>query len=354
MTVLEINLATGWRGGERQTFYNMLGLRNAGVSVHLACLKGSLLEANALREGFNVTSVKSLLVAIFYLIRIGGKFNFIHAQNSQILTYCLLTKFFHRTKIIFTRRVNFPQRGSFTKLKYRFTDKIVAISPAVKETLRTFTGRDDIEVISDIVFHKNGTDVARARTEIAHLNINGQHIIGTVAALSSEKDPMTLIKAIQRLSRARSDFKFLHFGAGELEEDVAKKIKELNLEHRYFLMGFAHHVEDFYPLFEVFVMTSKQEGLGSSVLDAFASKVPVVSTNAGGLKDLLANERGITCEVGNSEEIARGIQVLLEDKAKKEKYVNNAFDYVCKNHSIQYISDQYVALMNAMSQPKRT
>jgi glycosyltransferase involved in cell wall biosynthesis len=349
MTVLEINLATGWRGGERQTLYNMVGLRNAGVAVHLACLKGSMLEANALKEGFAVTSCTSLPAAVLYLIRIGKQFDFIHAQNSQILTYCLLTKIFHRTKIIFTRRVNFAQRGFFTKLKYRFTDKIVAISQAVKGTLETFTGRTDIEVISDIVNHKIGTDINRAKAEIAHLNITGQHIIGTVAALSAEKDPMTLLEGIQKLSQKRSDFNFLHFGAGELEEEVAQKIKELNLQHRYFLMGFAHHVEDFYSLFEVFVMTSKQEGLGSSVLDAFVSKVPVVSTNAGGLKDLLSGERGIACEVGDSDEIALGIEALLEDKVKKEKYVNNAFDYVCKNHSMQHISDQYVALMNAMS-----
>ncbi|HTH54539.1 MAG TPA: glycosyltransferase family 4 protein [Cyclobacteriaceae bacterium] len=349
MTVLEINLATGWRGGERQTFYNMLGLRDAGVIVHLACLRGSTLETNALKAGFAVTPCTSLLAAVFYLVRIGKQFDFIHAQNSQILTYCLLTKIFHRTKIIFTRRVNFPQRGFLTKLKYMLTDRIVAISQAVKDTLRVFTGRQDIEVISDIVVHENGPNPDRARTEIAHLNINGQHIIGTVAALSSEKDPMTLLKGIQKLAEKRSDFCFLHFGAGELEDDVIQKIEELHLQHRYFLMGFAQNVEDFYSLFEVFVMTSTQEGLGSSVLDAFVRKVPVVSTNAGGLKDLLANERGIACEVGDSDEIARGIETLLEDKAKKEKYVNNAFDYVCKNHSMQHISEQYVALMSAMN-----
>lgn len=345
MTVLEINLATGWRGGERQTLYNMLGLRNAGVTVHLACLEGSTLETNAIKEGFEVTSCKSLWAAVFCLARIGGQFDFIHAQNSQILTYCLLTKVFHRTKVIFTRRVNFAQHGFFTKLKYRFTDKIVAISQAVKETLETFTDRKDIEVISDIVIQENAIDVSRAKAAIAHLNIDGQHIIGTVAALSSEKDPMTLLRGIQKLAQRRSDFTLLHFGAGELEDDVAQKIKELNLQHRYFLMGFAHQVEDFYSLFEVFVMTSKQEGLGSSVLDAFVNKVPVVSTNAGGLKDLLSGERGFACEVGDADEIARGIEVLLEDKAKREKYVNNAFDYVCKNHSMQYISEQYVSLM---------
>lgn len=349
MTVLEINLATGWRGGERQTFYNMLGLRSTGVTVHLACRENSTLEVNSIKEGFTVTSFKSLLGAILFLVRMGRRFDFIHAQNSQILTYCLLTKLFHRTKIIFTRRVNFAQRGFFTKLKYRFTDKIVAISPAVKETLRAFTGRNDIEVISDIVVCDNGTDINRAKAEIAHLNISGQHIIGTVAALSREKDPMTLLHGIQKLSQKRNDFNFLHFGSGELEDEVAQKIKELNLQHRYFLMGFANRVEDFYSLFEVFVMTSRQEGLGSSVLDAFAHKVPVVSTNAGGLKDLLANERGIACEVGDSDEIAHGIEALLEDKAKKEKYVNNAFDYVCKNHSMRHISEQYVALMNTMS-----
>ena len=116
-------------------------------------------------------------------------------------------------------------------------------------------------------------------------------------------------------------FIFLHFGDGNLKKAIINKIEEYNLQDTYFLMGFVPDMEDFFSIFEVFVMASKEEGLGSSVLDAFINKVPVVSTNAGGLKDLLQDERGIICEIGNSTSIAEGIDSLLKNSEKKYSFL---------------------------------
>ena len=95
-------------------------------------------------------------------------------------------------------------------------------------------------------------------------------------------------------------------------------------------------------------MTSKEEGLGSSVLDAFLYQVPVVSTNAGGLGDLLGNERGILCNIGDSRAIARGIESILNDHAKKESYVNKAYDYVSKYHNKKYLTEKYIETMKGL------
>jgi glycosyltransferase involved in cell wall biosynthesis len=70
--------------------------------------------------------------------------------------------------------------------------------------------------------------------------------------------------------------------------------------------------------------------------------VPVVSTNAGGLKDLVKDERGISCEIGDSDSIAKGIDVLLLDESVIEIYVQKAFDYVCHYHSMEFVTDQYL------------
>lgn len=340
MRILELNFERTWRGGERQTLYNMLGFRKAGIHTELLCRKGSALEAKARQEGFTVYSVGSVIGIISFLLGRVKKYNVLHAQTSHILTYCVFTKWFHHTPVLFTRRVNSTPRGFFTRLKYSHTDKLVAISNEIKNTITSFCGRNDITVISDIVVEENN-----AATELKN-NYPGKYIIGTTSALTQEKDPLTMVEVVKKLSLQRNDFVFLHFGDGNLAEMMRKKIAGYHLQEVYQLMGFVDNASRLVPSFDIFVMTSQQEGLGSSVLDAFINKVPVVSTDAGGLKELLENERGIACNIGDSDAIAEGINTMLNDNQLKIKYADNAFHYVQQYHSMDHITQQYIHLIN--------
>jgi glycosyltransferase involved in cell wall biosynthesis len=346
MSILELNFQSGWRGGERQTIYAMQGFRNHGILTHLVCKKGSPLEILAKREGFPVHSFNSVLGVFFWLTTKGKNYDFIHAQTSDILTYCVLAKPFFKAKVFFTRRVDFVQRGIFTKLKYHFTDKIIAVSSAIKDILTKFTKRNDIEIISDIGV-KTEPNLATAKETLASLRIDNKHIIATTSALTGHKDPFTAIEAIKKLRSKRNDFVFLHFGTGDLKDAVAEMVRKNDLQETYLLMGFVEKVENFFPLFEVFIMTSNEEGLGSSVLDAFLNRVPVVSTKAGGLNELLRNDRGILCEIRDSDSIAEGIDALLQNTSERQRYIDNALTYASQYHSMKFITDQYIDLMKS-------
>lgn len=341
--VLELNFEKGWRGGERQIIYTLHGFGNAGISTHLICRKGCPLEKEALNAGYSVNAYDTIFGVIFFLVTKGRKFDWIHAQTSHILTYCVFTKFFHRAKVMYTRRVNFIQNGYFTKLKYLFTDKIVVISEAIRERVTIFCGRNDIEVISDVVV-KSESNQPMVSNLAARVPIKQRRIIGATSALTAEKDPYTMLEAIKKLSERRGDFVFLHFGSGDLLASVRNKIAEYGLQEIYFLMGFEENMEAVFPIFEVFVVTSREEGLGSSVLDAFMNKVPVVSTNAGGLKNLLCDQRGILCEVGDSVSIAEGIAQMLDNGHQRELSIYNGFNYANRYHSMEYITDKYILL----------
>jgi glycosyltransferase involved in cell wall biosynthesis len=348
VSVLELNFEKGWRGGERQTLYNLRGFRAQGVRVELICRRNSALETEAVKDGFIVYSFTSIIGVIRFLIFSAASYDFLHAQTSQILTYCVFTKFFHGCRVIFTRRVNFVQRGVLTKLKYRFTDKIIAISNPVKETLKLFTRRNDIEVISDIVV-KSEPDIIRAKSFFSQYKIGDKKIIATVAAFTHEKDPITTLDAIRILRSRRDDFVFFHFGSGEFQSVVENKIKEFNLNDTYLIAGFHPNIEDFFSQFSIFVLSSIEEGLGSSVLDAFTNLVPVVATNAGGLQDLLSGGRGILCDKGDSQAIAAGIEVFLNDKEKTKACTEKAFHYVNQVHSMESVTSQYISWMKGQS-----
>jgi glycosyltransferase involved in cell wall biosynthesis len=342
-----MNFERNWRGGERQTLYNMIGFKNAGFNVSLLCKKKSELDIRAKSAGFETFGFNDIFGAFFFLVFKCKKYNVLHAQTSHILTYAVLSKIFNRTKIIFTRRIFKIPAGIFTKWKYRKTDRIAAISPAVKKVMEDFTG-ENVFMISDIVVGRK-LDVQRAKKLVEELNIKtGTFILGTTAALTKEKSPFVMIEAIRLLRLERKDFVFLHFGTGELENEMRKLIEEYELSNVYYLTGFKENVEDFFSILNVFMMSSELEGLGSSVLDAFIYKVPVVSTNAGGLHELLQDERGILCEKNSPELLASGVEQLLTNPKMIMDMTGKAFEYVKQFHSLEYITEQYVDLINEL------
>lgn len=346
--MLQLNFQKGWRGGERQTLYNMIGFRNAGYHVSLLCRKGSLMESKAKEEGFDIKSFKNIFRVICFLTFKCRKYNILHAQTSHIFTFVVITKFFHRGKIIYTRRIDKSQSGKFTRWKYHKADKVIAISEAVKEIVEKFINRK-VVVISDIgVIRKLNEIHAQKLMENVRPNA-GIKIIATTSALTQDKAPAVMVEAIRILNSKRKDCIFLHFGSGDLEKEIKNLIKDNHLEGVYYLMGFADNVEDIFSKLDVFAMSSEMEGLGSSVLDAFLYKVPVVSTDSGGLKELVQDGRGILCKKNSPELLAAGIEDLINNCELRLKITTNAFHYVNQFHSIQYITDQYIEQINSLS-----
>src|SRR3546814_16565040 len=83
---------------------------------------------------------------------------------------------------------------------------------------------------------------------------------------------------------------------------------------------------------DLFVLTSTSEALGSSVLDAFLYSVPVVSTNAGGLAEVLADGRGLLCEVGDHLALAQAMARVLDADELRSGTIKRAPDFVLEQH----------------------
>jgi glycosyltransferase involved in cell wall biosynthesis len=240
--------------------------------------------------------------------------------------------------VVYTRRVDFVPHGFFTKLKYKHTNKLIAISSAVKNILENF-GLKNVSVIPDIAIAKTLNE-DRAKKLIHFRGWHNKKIIGTMAALVPHKDPVTMVQAIYHLSQMRDDFMFLHFGEGVLQHEVEKEIACLNVSRWYHLMGHIDDVEDFFSVFDVFVMSSQEEGLGSSVLDAFLYRVPVVTTNAGGLKEVVEGN-GLVCDVKDAKAIAFSINEVLNNSELKKDITDTAYENVIANYSLETITKRY-------------
>ena len=340
MRILELNFEKHWRGGERQTIYGIHGFNNAGHEITLLCRKGTPLEVKAKANALNVISCSGVISVLSFIFFKGMHYDILHCQTSNMLTWCIITKWWHRKPVVLSRRVSYIPKGYFTLFKYRCASKVIAISNAVKSILKT-QGIHNVIVIGDVALPVMLNNV-RALQFISNYNIGNKRIIATMAAFESEKDPMTMVEAIKLLHAIRKDFVFFHFGSGNLLEEVRGAVLDSGLQNVYYTPGFIEDVTDFFSVIDVFAFSSIHEGSGSSILDAFLYKVPVASTDGGGLRDLITEDRGFICAAKDAKQLANNINKLLERNALVNTMTDNAYAYVTEKHNLDKITSQYL------------
>lgn len=347
MRILEINTEKGWRGGEKQTLLTAEGLAQKGHGITVVCKKKSALHQKVVSENIPHVALKNNVDLFFYLMLHARKFDIIHTHTAKALTPCILAKTFFNTKVVFSRRHHKVPSSSFSKWKYSSADFITTVSQYIKARLTNAEIKAPIEVIHDasILVLPNQR---RIQHEFNRFILSGKKIIATVAAFEDEKDPYTLLNAIEKLSTVRNDFVFLHFGSGRMEQEIKQAITTKNMQAVYYCLGQTHTIEELYSMFDVFVMSSKNEGFGSSVIDAFLNKVPVISTDAGGLKELVTG-RGYLAETGNAQQLFEQINTCVSNPSAE--LVAKAYDFATNDLSSPSIQKQYEQLFIQLTQP---
>lgn len=252
-------------------------------------------------------------------------------------TIAILAKLISRTKTkIIVREAAFLG-GEFKEnitlraygFMYKFAKKVIALSAGVKENLveRYHVKRDNIEVIYnpvDLEFIDQAKREPLAK-EYEALFSTDRKVIVTAGRLVKEKDQATLLKAFQQVI-TEVDCDLVILGEGELESSLKTLASELNISDRVHFIGFQKNPYVFFYHADVFVLTSLTEGFGHVLVEAMATKTPVVSTRcAPGGEEVLANGKyGKLCEVGDVTEIAEALLAVLQmDDVNIKKMIAN-------------------------------
>lgn len=350
MKILQLNFERGWRGGERQTLLTMQQLQRQGHQVALLARAGGELAVRAHEQGFTVHEFAGAWAACHFLATQGRDFDILHAQTANTLSWLAVMKPLLGKRIVFTRRTAFPLKPgkqARTRWKWQRVDAFVAISQAAAaEPQRLgFAPRVIPSAIEARALNEN-----HMRLFAQEHGLAGKRVVATVAALTREKDPETLVRAVHALRQLRDDFVFLHLGAdGDAHQNARELVEQLNLQRHYLFVGFQSGIEDIYRLMDVYVSSSRYEALGTSVLDAFLYGVPVVSTDAGGLAETLADGRGVICAVGDHAALAQGMNQVLSDGALRAGLIERARSYVQKEHDVQVMGQRYLAVYQSLS-----
>jgi glycosyltransferase involved in cell wall biosynthesis len=137
--------------------------------------------------------------------------------------------------------------------------------------------------------------------------------------------------------------KLIIFGEGDQRSELQSLINSKNLQHEVLLYGFAKNPYKFLRKANLFVLSSNFEGFGNVLVEAMACGTPVISTNCpSGPNEILEKGKyGTITEVGNSEELAKGIVQEL----KFNKKLDDAIEHLEKFKS-DIVSNNYLKLLN--------
>lgn len=330
MHVLHISTPKSWRGGEQQLAYLIGELEEKGIRQTVLCREGSKMETFCLDHKINVISQKKRTsFDPFFAFKIkqickSMKVDLIHTHDSHAHSFSILSSVLFRnsTPIIVSRRVDFPVKDSwFSKFKYNHDSvkKILCVSNKIKEiTSEAIKNKSVLRTIYSCIdssrFHGKNKSVIHHE-----LNLSKEiKLVGNVAALAPHKDYFTFLKTADLVLDKRNDIHFVAIGDGPQKEEIFAAHQKCKHKDRIHFLGFRSDVPDLLPELDIFFIPSETEGLGTSILDAFANSCPVVATAAGGIPEIVIDgNTGLLGEIKNPENLSKLILQLIDDESLK-------------------------------------
>jgi glycosyltransferase involved in cell wall biosynthesis len=227
------------------------------------------------------------------------------------------------------------KKNYFSKYKYnhKCIKKIICVSeairgmylPAIQDTSKVTTIRSGIDISR---FKYQASSILRKEFDIDADTL----LIGNVAAISPHKDYFTFIDTVKLLQAAGIKAKYLAIGNQEDTEEttcIRQYIQAQELSEVIILTGHRTDIPQILPELDVFLFTSKTEGLGTSLLDAFACRVPVVATKAGGVPELVIHEQtGLLVPIQRPDLLAAEVLRLLQNSTLRQQLVHHAQEYL--------------------------
>src|SRR5437899_9250070 len=329
MFSLHVDTARTWRGGQNQVLLTVNGLRSIGERAALVAHPDGALRQRA-AEGLELIPMAPRtemdLTAAWRFSRVIKRLapDVIHAHDphgvamaSLALSLGSSTAQGQAPRLVASRRVDFHLKGnSFSRWKYRQVDAFIAASEAIRQMLVA----DGVPAEQTVTVHE-GIDVDHVLAAPA-VNVHEAFwlphqapVVGNVAALVPHKGQRYLVDAAHLVVQQVPDARFIILGEGELREHLEKQVHEHHLEKHVLLPGFRTDVLGCIKGFDLFVMSSVTEGLGTSLLDAMACARPIVAARAGGIPEIVEDEvNGLLVPVRDHHALAEAIVRALKDE----------------------------------------
>ncbi|UCC40472.1 MAG: glycosyltransferase family 4 protein [Candidatus Aminicenantes bacterium] len=364
MSLFHIDAGKEWRGGQRQSFFLVRELAKKGYPVQFIVQPGSPLYQSATEAKLPVISQKiraeidPAAVLRIALAMKRKKCVLAHFHDAHSAAVGSMAASLAKVPIrVITRRVDFPlKKNLFSRRKYnKDVDAVIAISEGVKKVLvEGGLERGLIEVIPSGIdfspFEKTySSDYLRQELSFS----SDDYLVGIVAHLADHKGHKYLIQATKILKEYSPKIKVIIVGEGPLRMELDKQTKESEVEDMVFFLGFRKDIPQILFSLDLFVLSSYLEGLGSSILDAMACRLPVVATRTGGIPELVAHRKtGLLVPPTDPSALARAILKLYNDRELAFRLGQKGYDVVHKKFSVESRADKVILLYKRLALKK--
>lgn len=210
------------------------------------------------------------------------------------------------------------------------SNAITSVSESLKkDTLSTFKIDNKITVIPNFINIKE-YDTPREHCVARKYAPHGEKILVHISNFRKVKRVEDVIGIFEKV-RKQMPSKLILVGDGPEKSNIEQLCRQLNLGHDVIHMGKVADPKEILSVADLFLLPSETESFGLSALEALAMKVPVISTNSGGLPEVNINGKtGFLSNVGDVEEMAANCLKLLNDEAIMESFSQNAFEQAKK------------------------
>jgi len=292
-------------------------------------------------------------IKILKLIR-EEKYEILHTHLALADIYGLFLSYLTPVKLISTehnlsdrRKVTAPGRFYY-RLARRKVDCFVGVSSKVIDWLRSMGVSENKLVLipNPVEIDEEGEKVVSRRLFFRSCHWpEDSVIVGTVANLRPVKGLHHLIDGIKILVDGGVNVRLVIIGDGPEWNNLENRISRNRLNGHVKMLGFRKDVRVLLPLFDLYVSSSLMEGFGMSIVEAMSCRLPVVSTEVGGVTDFLKHKKNsYLVKPGDPCALAEGISYLINNKNETARLRERAFNdikHYRTDNLVKYIEKLY-------------
>ena len=312
--VCHINVARGYRGGERQTELLIRELASRGVSQAIVCRRSQPLGARLRDVDIDIREVSGnpLGVAIA-----SGRAEILHVHEGRSAYAAWLRHRIAGTPYIVTRRVNNPIRDHrWAHLTYRGAAVVAAVAPQVADIVSEFDPGISVRVVHS---GSSGLRADAAVVEQIRSRWPGKFVVGHVGALdNAQKGQEYIINVARICAQQYPELFFVLVGGGDDEAQLRELAGGLT---NIAFTGFVENVGDYLGAFDLFILPSNREGIGSILFDAMEQQLAIVASRVGGVPDIVHHdENGFLIDPASPDQLLDAIIRLRNDAATRKRF----------------------------------
>lgn len=333
MKILHLSAAENWGGGENH-LENLCHELKEQVENVVFCMAGGMLHERLKEKKLRVVAAPlANKMDPRFVLKLAGfcrkeSFDLLHVHDSTALTLAVMADHFAALPpFILSKKTSFPirlRRRTLFKYNYPKIKKILCVSEATKAISSQALDRHER---LKVIYHGTRLDNKEKKSPFGirdRFNIPENVIlIGNIGNHIEAKHLETFIRTANYLvnERQRKEIYFVQIGNFSRRTiRLQEMVREFGLEKRVFFTGYLPEASAFIPQFDIMLITSENEGIPQVIYESFYHRVPVVSTNVGGIPEVIEN----------------GINGLLCDP----------YDYTCIGENLLFIMDNPQVIPN--------